>query len=480
MGVIRLWRRFALATMAILILAGGASADTIVLKNGRRIRGFQVVEEKDKIAYETSSGRLSLPKSIVDHVEHDGAAPQDFGKSAPVELTLAPNVEVALAEDEISRATVHDGAIDRGYISKLEDEARSGQSVALARLVRAHHAAAQFEAAHNNYEQAIAQERSALELAPGQLKLLTEIAYLHLRRSEYKTALDYLDRAKRVAPDSPDVAKLSGWAYYGLNKIPQAVAEWKRALALRPDAEVQAALEKAARDAEAEEKFKENISAHFTLLYHGGAEPALAHEVLRTLESHFRAIESTLNFSPPESIGVILYTEQAFADITQAPRWVGALNDGRIRVPVQGLTSVSSELSRILKHELTHSFIQQKTRGHCPTWLQEGLAQWMEGKRSGENAYAIVKLSEEHGAAPLGALEGSWMNLPAQGARFAYAWALAVTEYLVKTNGMGDVERLLDGLVRGSTEGACREVFRMDYNDVSKATVVYLRRNYVR
>jgi tetratricopeptide (TPR) repeat protein len=477
---IQFLRRFLFTAMAIIVSAGLARSDTIVLKNGRRITAFQVVEEKDKVAYETSAGRLSLPKSIVDHVEYGGAVPPDFGKKSPVELTLAPKTGVTLGDDEITRATVHDGSIDRAYIARLENDARGGEGRALERVVRAHHAAAQFEVARNNYEEAIAQERSALVFAPQQPTLLVEIAYLHLRRSEYKAALEYLDRAKRVAPDSPDVFKLSGWAYYRLNKITQAVAEWKRALALSPDAEVQAALDKAQRDEEAEEKFKENVSTHFTLLYHGGAEPGLARDILRTLEAHFGAIESTLNFTPPEPISVILYTEQAFADITRAPSWVGALNDGRIRVPVQGLTSVPAELSRVLKHELTHSFIQQKTRGHCPTWLQEGLAQWMEGKRSGENAYALVKISEESGPAPLGALEGSWMNLPTDAARYAYAWALAVVEYLVQVNSMRDVERLLDGLINGSTETACREVLRMDYNDIAQATVVYLRRNYVR
>jgi hypothetical protein len=202
--------------------------------------------------------------------------------------------------------------------------------------------------------------------------------------------------------------------------------------------------------------------------------------MLRTLERHFGAIESSLNFTPPEPIAVILYTEQAFSDITRAPSWVGALNDGRIRVPVQGLTSVSAELSRILKHELTHSFIQQKTRGHCPTWLQEGLAQWMEGKRSSENAYALVKIFDQNSAAPLGALEGSWMNLPTEAARYAYAWSLAVVEYLIQVNGMHDIERILNGLIQRSTEEACREILRMDYNEIANATVALLRRSYVR
>src|SRR6202048_3522251 len=233
------------------------------------------------------------------------------------------------------------------------------------------------------------------------------VAYLHLRRSEYRQSLDYLERAQRIAPSNADVAKLSGWAYYGMNKLPQAVAQWKRAFALRPDTEVQAALEKAERDKGEEEGYKENESAHFTLRYSGSAEPALAREVLRTLETHYTRINSELNFAPPDSIGVILYTQQAFADITRAPGWVGALNDGRIRVPVQGLTSLTPELSRVLKHELTHSFIQQKTHAHAPVWLQEGIAQWMEGQRSKDNASVLVQVYDEKQALGVGQL-GGW------------------------------------------------------------------------
>jgi tetratricopeptide (TPR) repeat protein len=307
------------------------------------------------------------------------------------------------------------------------------------------------------------------------------VAYLHLRRSEYKQSLDYLERARRFAPENADVAKLAGWAYYGMNKMDQAVAEWKRALALRADPEVQAALDKAQRDRREEEGYKENESAHFTLRYSGAAEPALAREVLHTLESHFSAIESELNFTPPDSIGVVLYTQEAFTDITRAPGWVGALNDGRIRVPVQGLTGVTPELSRILKHELTHSFVGQKTRGHAPTWIQEGLAQWMEGKRSGDNADILAQVYKQGHAASLGNLEGSWMGLPGDAAGYAYAWALANMEYIVQTGGMGDVERILDRIASGSsTEAALREVLHSDYNDLMQATAEYLGKTYGR
>ncbi len=453
-----------------------------MLKNGRRITATNVVEENGRVSYETPAGRLSLPRSIVERIERGEALTTEPASSSAAQLSLAaPPVEPAEAYEDVTRAAVHDSSIDRDYVTKLEEAARTGAAAASARAAAAHRAAARFELHRGDLEQAIAHYRRALVYTPDQLNVLLNISYLHLWRSEYTAALDYLERARRVAPNSADEAKLAGWAYYGLNRIEQAVEEWRRAERIRPDAEVEHALERAQRDLETESSYREGETRHFVLRYHGGAAPQLARNVLRTLEEHFRAIESELNFAPPEPIGVILYTEEAFGDITRVPGWVGALNDGRIRVPVQGLASVPTELSRILKHELTHSFIQQKTRGRCPVWLQEGIAQWMEGQRSGESAADLVGTYERRVSLPLAAMEGTWMNLPDQVAAYAYAWSLAVVEYIVATYGMGDIERLLDRISNSaSTEAAVRGVLRMDYADLERETVRYLRRTYLR
>jgi tetratricopeptide (TPR) repeat protein len=475
--------RFLLAASLALIFSATAHADTIVLKNGRRIMALKVVEEGDRVKYETSAGELSLPKSIVDHIERGGiASVAEPGGGAGAELTITPPLaELSDPEGAIARGAVHDGVIDREFIAKLDGEARSGSPEANENAAVAHHDAAQFELQCGDIEHALADERTALTYAPDQLQLLLDVAYLYLRQAEYKQSLEYLDRARRVAPKSADVAKLSGWAYYRLNKLDQAVDEWKRALALRADPEVQAALDKALRDKQVEENFRENESSHFILRYSGASQPELAREVLRSLENHFAAIGSELNFTPPESIGVVLYTQQDFADITRAPAWAGALNDGRIRVPVQGLTGVTPDLSRVLKHELTHSFVQQKTHGRAPTWLQEGLAQWMEGLRSEGDAANLVRIYEQKEAASLGALERSWTRLPSEDAAYAYAWSLANVETIVQTNGMTDMERILDRIAAGiSTEEALHQVLHEDYDEISQATVEYLKKTYIR
>src|SRR6266568_1728913 len=481
---------------AALLAISARAADTIVLKNGRRIVALSVVEEGDKVKYLTSAGELSLPKSIVDHIEKGGGAPlAETAGTAAANLAIAPPAMQPGdwgGSEEIEHAAVHDGSIDRVYIAKLEQEARSGTQRAGFSAAIAHHAAAWFELSRGDMGHALADARTAANYAPEEPLMLLNVAYLHLRRSEFRESLDYLDRARRFAPDNADVAKLAGWAYYGLNKLDQAVAEWKRALALRPDSEVQRALDKALADKREEESYKENESNHFKLRYSGASEPALARDTLRTLEKHFSAIESELNYTPPNPIGVILYTQDAFTDITKAPAWAGALNDGRIRVPVQGLTAVDHELSRVLKHELTHSFITQKTRSacmglkascaiHAPTWVQEGLAQWMEGQRSGENAAVLVQIYSGGHAIPLSRLEGSWLNMSGEMARYAYAWALANIEYIVQADGMGDIERILDRIGAGmATEAALREVLHGDYNDLMQSTAEYLRKSYGR
>src|SRR5436305_11776628 len=124
--------RFLLFGTALLFLGSQAAPDTIVLKNGRRIAALSAVEEGDKVKYMTSAGELSLPKSIVDHIEKGGFS----GASGPpgdaaANLTIAP-IEIRPAGgdriEENERAAVHDGSVDHQYIAKLETEARSGNS----------------------------------------------------------------------------------------------------------------------------------------------------------------------------------------------------------------------------------------------------------------------------------------------------------------------------------------------------------------
>src|SRR5580692_5115630 len=290
--------------IAVLCLAstipGSVFADTIYLKSGRKITATHVVQENGQVSYETSAGRFSFPASIVDRVTHDDSSPiSTAGTPADraANLPIAPPTALAApANDPAASAAVRDGSIDMDLLLKLESEAIvSPTPTVVARLVAAESAAAHFEISVGDFEQAVAHYNVGLRFDPDNIALLLEAAYLHLKRSEYTAASDLLDRARSIDPNSAEVAKLSGWGYYGLNRAADAVTQWKRAMELKPDEETQHALEKAERDAQEEAEYHEGETPHFRLKYNGGAAPDLAQEILKTLEGEFGEISATLN-----------------------------------------------------------------------------------------------------------------------------------------------------------------------------------------
>src|ERR1700751_3884998 len=112
----RLFRLFAACGLAAAF-SGAASADTIYLKNGRKITADHVVQENGQVSYETPSGTLSLPASIVDRVVHDAVSLERTPGTASdraANLPIAPPNALNASNDASARAAVRDGSIDTG------------------------------------------------------------------------------------------------------------------------------------------------------------------------------------------------------------------------------------------------------------------------------------------------------------------------------------------------------------------------------
>ncbi len=431
--------------------------------------------------------KASAADSTSPSTRHEpGSATVIGGNSArpPVSLPLGRTEAESTSEyARIESTVVHNGTLDGPKIAEYEREAQSGSSAAMTHAALAHMAAGKFELAHGDSDPAIEQLRAALPFSAKQPVLrfgvLMLLAYIHLARSEYSTALDYLNQARTISPNSVSVAQLSGEAYYGLNRVDDAIKQWQAAQRIAPNPNVALWLERAGRDQAAEAGASERETSHFVLRYQGNATPQLAADVLRTLEEHFNSLRSTLDFTPVDPIGVVLYTQQSFRDITLAPTWASGYYDGRIRVPVEGLTSVTPELSRVLKHELTHSFVFQMSLGRCPTWLNEGLAQWMEGKRSAGSAKFLILAYDQKQYVPLERLSGPWNSFPAPLAGYAYAWGLAATEFLISRSGPWGISRLFANFNSSTSfETAMGAALQINYVDLERGTVNYLRQTY--
>ena len=455
------------------MLALAAQAETIHLKNGRTILASNVREKNGRIEWEVGDNTYSIAKSLVERIDTGGVPAVSRG-SAAQEIEVAPPTDRVEHAEELSGRVVVQGKVDPGALAAVEKEGFPENSAA------AYYAAAEYEFTHGNLEQSRLYLERALSFTPNNSIILDNHAYLLLVLGRTGEALSEAERATQLAPNSADAFKILGMAYYKSDKTEEAIRAWKRSLELRPDPSVREYLRKAEREQTAESQFGQEETGHFTLRFEGRqSSAALRQQILATLESHYSELVGELGASPRASIPVILYTEQEFFDVTQAPGWSGAINDGKLRIPIEGVNSVTPELSRVLKHELAHSFIAQITLNRCPTWLNEGVAQAVEPKSSAGHGRALAQVFASGSEIPLNALEASFNRFPTQQAVVAYAESLAAVEYIRDTYGMSDVVRILERIGQGSsTEAALRATIHSGYASLQEEIAVYLKKTY--
>jgi tetratricopeptide (TPR) repeat protein len=463
--------------MMWVVLASAASADTIHLKNGRTILVDHVRENGNRYEYEVGDDSYAIPKTSVERIEAGGmpasAASSGAGKIAGDLPAFVPADSLA-TEGDLPKSIVKDGKVDPEALSKLESKGNAELSAT------ANFIAGKFEFDHGNIDQARRYFESALRFQPENSTVLVYYAALLVRTGNPSQALSYAQRAVSASPNSPDAYTVLGYAQQASDRTREAVASWKHSLELRPDPAVQQYLAKAQREQTVETDFAQRESGHFVLHYEGKqTSETFREQITAALESDYDDLARDLGTPPRDNILVTLYTEQAFFDVTRAPSWSGALNDGKLRIPISGLNSMTPELARVLKHELAHSFINQISAGRCPPWLHEGIAQLLEPKSLGSDGRQLAQLFKAQRNIPLNVLEGSFLRFSGTEAYLAYAESLAAVSYINDSYGMGDIQRILQLLSQGSsTEAALRSTIHSDYGQVESEVTKYLSDKY--
>jgi tetratricopeptide (TPR) repeat protein len=464
--------------LSFALLPVCARAEVIHLKNGRTIWADHVRENGAHVEYDIGDNSYAIPKSVVERVEAGGVRPEyaasaTEAKSSHELPTFAP-ADNLKTESGLTDKIIRDGKVDSDALTALEQKGNTSETAA------AYFVAGKYEFDRGDLSKARSHFEAALRFDSQNPTILNYYAALLVRTGNAADALPYAERAVRVAPDSPDALDVLGYAQFAVDRNREAIRTWKRSLELRPSATVQQLLAKAEREASAEADYSQRESSHFTLRYEGRqTSESLRRELVATLESHYGDLVRELGVSPRGSIPVVLYTDQAFFDVTQAPSWSGAVNDGKLRIPVEGVNSVTPELSRVLKHELAHSFINQASGGHCPQWLHEGIAQALEPKSVSSNGRRLAALFHTQHEIPFNSLEGSFMRFSPMEAVLAYDESLAAIEYISDTYGMSDVKRILQRLGEGSsTEAALRATIHSDYGQLETDVGKYLISKY--
>jgi len=435
----------------------GSSRAVIHLRNGDAINADGVEEGTSTVRYEIGDNSFTIPRSKVLSIELTPDSDQASEMTvAPPRSTLEPK---AASDRELLEQVLRNDGVDRDIVASIEARQHT-DSTAIAYYIagKSEYESGKFVQAKHDFE-------TALRFQPENPAILAYYAALLVRTGDNLGALSYAERATRIAPDSADAISVLGYAQFAAGRNRDAIQSWKKSLALRPDATIQGMLLKAERETSAETDYSERATSHFVLRYEGSQSSGVFRDqLLSTLESHYQDLVHIFGSEPRSSVQVVLYTSQAFFDVTRAPTWIGALNDGKLRIPLHGVDSVTPELSRIVRHELTHTFVNQLSAGRCPAWLNEGIAQMLEPRTLVSQGVRLTQLFKAEREIPLNMLERGFGSFSTEEAVLAYDESLLAANYLNARYGMGDIVAVLKRIGQGdSVESAFRVILHSDY-----------------
>jgi tetratricopeptide (TPR) repeat protein len=404
-------------TAAPLILATSlalaAAADTITLTNGRVIEADRAWFEGNEVRYQKDGGIYGVPKSLVAHVD---------AHTSPAQSS---DPDVLKARERLAAA----------------------DPVEATRLLRV-----------------------VLGRDPESLPALQTLAEALLALGDARAARDAAQRAVQLDDRNARTRALLGDAYAAMGDRAGAEEQYRRSLLLQRDPAVQRKLEEVAPA-----PAKASQGAQFRIRYDGGVNEPLGVAVLDVLTRAYEEYANRLGFRPEDPVVVLLMMETGFPE-GRVPEWAAGLNDGTIRVPLRGLDRLTPRLTTVLRHELAHSFIAARTGGNCPTWLQEGISQWLEGGDPNREDATVSALARDGRLMPLLTLEAPFQTLAPAEITAAYAESLSAIAHIIRRSGPDGVVRLLAALGdRLPSEEALPTAIALSYPEFQKSWEDYLR-----
>jgi tetratricopeptide (TPR) repeat protein len=398
----------AAALLAAFTAARAAANDTITLTNGHVIEADRAWYEGEQLRYEKNGGVFGIPRTLV----------RSLNKGYEPEAAADPDLGAA------------------------RERIAAGDPVEAIRLLRL-----------------------SLGRDPRSLPALHALVEAYLKLGDMRAARDTAERAVRLDDNDARSRALLGDALAALGDREGAEVQYRRSVLLHADPQVQRKL----GDVSAAPA-RPGRGAQFRIRYDGGVNEPLGTAVLEALTDAYAEYAKRLGFHPDDPVTVVLQMSTAFQQDARTPEWAEGVNDGTIRVPVLGLDRPSPRLVQVLRHELAHSFIAARTGGNCPTWLQEGVSQWLEGGDPARDDAAVARATREGRLMPLLTLEAPFQTLPAFDLQLAYAESLSAVAHVLRKRGEAGIVRLLAALSdRLPSEEALPVALALSYPEFQKS-----------
>ena len=417
-----------LAFSFLLCLSATVYADTIYLKSGRQIECDSAWEDGKEVKYTISNGTVGIPKAIVAKIVKGEAKKPDVDIPAPLKAEAGGGTTVS---QQTIDSTVKQAQTDPSVKPKL---AQMYTSTGLKELNQK-----DLTGALEDFQKAYSYEKNRTTTY--------NLALIYFTLQDDFNAELYFNEMLKLNQKDTEALNYLGEIAWRNEKLDDAQAYWQKSASISPDPHVIEKLRSLKKEKGASDAYENATSRHFLIKYDGGnAEPNLVREINDYLEDVYQDLSNQFDTYPSSPFIVVLYPQRQYMNVTDAPAWSGGVNDGKIKLPVRGISSINDELKGVLTHELAHSFVNYKTSDNCPTWLQEGLAQHAEGQTVGSTGEEVLRKLAEEKRLPSFAKLGGFSGTDSSTAQVLYLMSLSFTDYLLDRYPSYLMNSLLDEL----------------------------------
>ena len=194
-------------------------------------------------------------------------------------------------------------------------------------------------------------------------------------------------------------------------------------------------------------------------------EKQIADFAFASLNAAYEEYSNLFGQKPEKKVTIRFLSPSEFKKYTGAPAWTSAMyfND-EITIPLNPKKGINlSDLGRAIKHEYAHAVIAEISDGKCPAWLDEGVAQHLEGRTNPLLGPALRKWISDNKAMPLDWLQNGFTLLDEEIVPAAYAQSLFSTKKIINDVGFKGIGKYLKNLREGSEEPVSfKDAFEVD------------------
>ena len=232
-----------------------------------------------------------------------------------------------------------------------------------------------------DYENCIIHYDTALSKKPDSLEIQKKCGFAYYSSLRYEKSLEYFEAYLEKKPDDLDCLYMAAFSKYELHEYDDAIAYAESALEVCKDNQAKLFLEelirKAKEGAASTSGAVSEENQKFIITFAGNSREDLGNFAFDSLDEIYYDVTSLLNCDPDVKVNVIFYLTEDYYN--ENKDWSAASAKGlQVRVPL--VTGYKSEeyVKGVLAHEFTHTIINLKSHNRAPVWVHEGLAQYQQ------------------------------------------------------------------------------------------------------